>query len=73
MIEYDVISSGSLGNAILIQKNILIDFGVPYKKIEPYMNDIKLVLATHIHSDHSYSRLPCHNTGKMTDPPWNHR
>lgn len=51
-IEYSIISTGSIGNAVVIEKAILIDFGVPYKKIEPYMKDIKLVLATHIHSDH---------------------
>ena len=51
-IDYEIISTGSVGNAVVVEKSILIDFGVSYKKVEPYMNDIRLVLATHGHSDH---------------------
>ena len=50
--DYCVIATGSTGNSVLVEKHILIDAGVPYKKIEPYINDIKLVLLTHEHSDH---------------------
>lgn len=49
---YNIISTGSKGNAVIINENILIDCGVPYKHIEPYVKDLKLVLLTHIHSDH---------------------
>ena len=52
MIKYDIIQTGSMGNAVVIQDNILVDCGVPYKKVEPYLENIKLVLLTHIHSDH---------------------
>lgn len=31
---------------------ILIDCGVPYKKLEPYVGRLRLVLLTHIHGDH---------------------
>ena len=51
---YNIISTGSKGNAVIINENILIDCGVPYKHIEPYVKDLKLVLLTHIHSDHFY-------------------
>lgn len=50
--EYKIIATGSTGNAVIVEKSVLIDVGVPYKKIEPYMGDIKLVLLTHVHSDH---------------------
>lgn len=50
--EYRIIATGSTGNAVLIEKTVLVDVGVPYKKIQPYMRDIKLVLLTHQHSDH---------------------
>ncbi len=30
----------------------MIDCGVPYKKIEPFAKDVKIVLATHCHQDH---------------------
>ena len=51
-IDVNIIASGSAGNAVIVQKNILIDCGVPFKALEPYMGDLKLVLLTHSHSDH---------------------
>lgn len=52
MISYDVLSTGSKGNAVIVGKAVLIDCGVPYRMIEPHIRDLKLVLLTHIHSDH---------------------
>ena len=52
MVPYVVIGSGSTGNSVLINNSILVDAGLPYKKIEPYMDGIKLVLITHEHLDH---------------------
>ena len=48
----DVISSGSTGNSVLYFNSILIDVGVPFNKIRPYLDNLKLVLLTHIHGDH---------------------
>lgn len=50
--EVNIISTGSKGNAVLINKEILIDCGVPYKAIKPYVKGLKLVLLSHKHSDH---------------------
>lgn len=47
-----VISTGSKGNAVILCDMILLDCGVPYKQIEPYVRDLRLVLLTHIHGDH---------------------
>lgn len=52
MIAYHIIATGSHGNAVLINDNVLVDCGVPYKAIAPYVRDIRLVLLTHIHGDH---------------------
>ncbi len=52
MITYDILSTGSKGNAVIVHDFILIDCGVPYKLVEPHVPDLKLVLLTHIHSDH---------------------
>lgn len=52
MIDYDIIQTGSDGNAVVINKFILIDCGVSYKKLKPYVKSLKLVLLTHIHTDH---------------------
>jgi hypothetical protein len=48
--NYEVVATGSKGNAVLINDEILIDIGVPHKKIFPYFKKLKLVLLTHIHS-----------------------
>ena len=52
MIDYHVISTGSEGNAVIVNKSILIDCGVSFRALAPYVNDLKLVLLTHIHGDH---------------------
>lgn len=49
---FNVIASGSTGNAVVINDNILIDVGVPFKALETVKKDLKLVLLTHSHSDH---------------------
>lgn len=49
---YNIIASGSSGNAILLENGILLDCGIPFKKIEPYLNQIKLVFISHEHGDH---------------------
>lgn len=51
-VPFHVISTGSQGNAVIVNDFVLIDCGVPYKAIEPHILQIKLVLLTHIHSDH---------------------
>ena len=52
MIPYEIISTGSCGNATVLNGNVLVDCGVPYKNLEKYVRDLNLVLLTHIHSDH---------------------
>jgi len=52
VISYKVLSTGSNGNAVIIGRSVLVDCGVSYRMIEPYINDIRLVLLTHIHGDH---------------------
>ena len=49
---YKILATGSDGNATIINGYALIDCGVPYKAIEPYAQDLRLVFLTHIHGDH---------------------
>ena len=49
---YDVLATGSSGNAVVINGTILIDCGVPFKTLEPVKKGLKLVLLTHVHGDH---------------------
>lgn len=50
--NYNIISTGSIGNAVVINKFVLIDCGVPFKALKGVYRDLKLVLLTHIHGDH---------------------
>lgn len=50
--NYKIISSCSTGNATIIKDIILIDCGVTFKRLEKYYKNLKIVLLTHIHSDH---------------------
>lgn len=51
-VKYDLISSGSSGNAIVYEDVILVDAGVSYKYLVGHLNDVKILLLTHRHSDH---------------------
>lgn len=50
--NYNIISTGSQGNAVVINGNILIDCGVSLKSLSNVKKGINLVLLTHGHSDH---------------------
>ncbi len=50
--NYNIISTGSKGNAVVINDNVLIDCGVSYNKLKTVVGGLKLVLLTHIHQDH---------------------
>ena len=56
MVRYNIIASGSQGNAVILNDAVLIDCGVHYKQLAPYVPKLKLVLLTHIHSDHFCKR-----------------
>lgn len=48
--EYDIIATGSKGNAVVLNRNILIDVGVSFKALKNVYRNVNLVLLTHIHS-----------------------
>ena len=50
--NYEIIATGSTGNAVVLNNYILIDVGVSFKSLKNVYKDLKLVLLTHIHSDH---------------------
>lgn len=49
---YNIISTGSKGNALVIEDNILIDCGVSFTKLKNCYKNLSIVLLTHIHTDH---------------------
>ena len=50
--KYEIIGTGSRGNAVVIEKYVLIDCGVALTRLKEHMNNLKLVLLTHKHQDH---------------------
>ena len=50
--KFEIIASGSKGNCVTLEDSVCIDVGVPFTKIEPFLDRIKLVLLTHEHGDH---------------------
>lgn len=48
----EVIATGSSGNAVRLNGNILLDCGVPFKNLEGVYRELNLVLLTHQHQDH---------------------
>lgn len=54
--NYNIISTGSHGNAVIVEHKTLIDCGVSYKKLEPYVQGLSLILLTHKHGDHLNKR-----------------
>lgn len=53
MKPYNILSTGSHGNCVIYHGSIVIDIGVPYSLIKPYIMDIQIVILTHEHfSDH---------------------
>lgn len=49
---YEIISTGSKGNAVIINGSILIDCGAPFRALSTHARALNLVLLTHIHGDH---------------------
>ena len=46
---YKIVQSNSNGNAIVYNKDIMVDCGVAYLKLKYVYKDLKLILLTHIH------------------------
>lgn len=53
-LKYNIINSNSKGNAIVFNDYLLMDCGVTFTKLKPYLKNIKIVCLTHLwlHFDH---------------------
>ena len=51
-LNYEIIATGSSGNCVIVNGCIAVDMGVPFKALKSVYKELKLVLLTHIHSDH---------------------
>lgn len=52
--KFDILATGSTGNAVVVNGEILIDCGVSMKLLQEsgHVKNLKLVLLTHCHQDH---------------------
>lgn len=50
--NYNIIASGSSGNAVVINDYIMIECGVPFKALSAIYKNLKIVFVSHVHSDH---------------------
>lgn len=50
--NYNIISTGSQGNAVVLNDYILIDCGVSFKALKSVYKQLQIVLLTHEHIDH---------------------
>lgn len=58
--NYNIIATGSSGNAVVINDNILIDCGVSLRALACVKRALNVVLLTHAHSDH-FNKTTIHN------------
>lgn len=49
--NYEIIASGSKGNAVMIN-DVLMDIGIPFSTLKPYLYRVNYIIITHIHTDH---------------------
>lgn len=52
MIKYNILSTGSTGNCIIVNDYLMLDCGLNYTKIKQYLDNIKIIFCCHIHQDH---------------------
>lgn len=52
MIKYEILSTGSVGNCIIVNDYLMLDCGLPYSKIKNYLDKVKIIFIGHCHSDH---------------------
>lgn len=50
--KYNIISSSSKGNCIIVDDILALDVGIAYTKIKPYLKKVKLIFISHAHLDH---------------------
>ena len=52
----DIVSSSSAGNCYIYNQDLMIDIGVSFAKVKKYIQQVSLILLTHVHGDHFNSK-----------------
>ena len=55
-VKFRIVQSGSKGNAVILNDTVLIDCGVTFKALAPFIAPLKIVLLTHVHGDHFHAK-----------------
>lgn len=50
--KYEIISSSSKANCIIVENILMLDCGVSYSKIKKHLSKVKLIFISHAHQDH---------------------
>lgn len=75
MIDFEIIKTGSKGNAVVLNGRVLIDCGVSLRSLSEHYRGLDIVLLTHIHGDH-FNRTTIRNlalerpTLRFGTPSW---
>lgn len=48
--RYEILGSSSKGNCIIVEDFLMLDAGLSYKKIEPYLKKVKVIFISHVQS-----------------------
>ena len=73
--RYEIISTGSKGNAVVFNDKVMVDCGVSFSKLAHVYKKLRLILLTHEHCDHfnpkTISRLALERpTIRFAAPEW---
>lgn len=49
---YNILASGSKGNSVIYHNSIMVDCGVPFELIRPFLLNLQIILLSHAHGDH---------------------
>jgi len=50
--RYNILSTSSKGNCIIVNNYLALDIGIAYKKVQKHLKHIKIIFVSHSHSDH---------------------
>ncbi len=50
--KFNVIGSNSKGNAVIYDERFMVDCGVSFRQLKPYIEKLEFVFLTHRHNDH---------------------
>lgn len=46
--RYNIVGTGSTGNCIIIEDILMLDCGLAYSKVKPYLDKIKVIFISHV-------------------------